>query len=92
MLTIVFDNPSKEEALKMRDMMCTSLVGVPGFIENDIIVNTQDIDKDTKKPLNEDGELVCVEPETGKEYKHCVRLIINSTNQKDDVQDVVIFA
>lgn len=41
MLTLIFENASKEKALKLRDDLCESLVGIPGFIDNEIIVNTQ---------------------------------------------------
>ena len=46
-LTIVFDHETKEKALKLRDDLCNALVGIPGFINNEIVVNTQDIDKET---------------------------------------------
>ena len=90
MLTFAISSESKEKALKLRDVLNTSLVGIPAFIENDIIVNTQDLDAKTKVPLNEDGDLKCFDPATGKEYKHCVRLIISSSNQKENRNDATI--
>ena len=58
MLTLVFESASKEKALKLRDFLCEALVGIPGFINNEIVVNTQDFDDITKQPLNEEGDLV----------------------------------
>ena len=52
MLTLVFESASKEKALKLRDFLCEALVGIPGFINNEIVVNTQDFDDITKQPLN----------------------------------------
>ena len=60
-LTIVFDHETKEKALKLRDDLCNALVGIPGFVNNEIIVNTQDIDKETLQPLNEEGDMVVVD-------------------------------
>lgn len=35
MLKLLFENDSKEEALKMRDMICKALKDVPGFNTNE---------------------------------------------------------
>ena len=40
MLTFVFGNKSKEDAFAMRDLFCSALVGIPGFIENEIMVSS----------------------------------------------------
>ena len=40
MLTFVFGNLTKSNALAMRDVFCSSLVGIPGFIENEIMVSS----------------------------------------------------
>lgn len=90
MLTIVFDHDSKEEALSFRDKLCSALVGVPGFVNNDIIVNTQDIDKESLQPLNEEGNLVVTDKD-GIKYEHCVRLVINSPEQPKDALEYELF-
>ena len=50
MLKLLFENESQEEALKMRDIICNSLKGIPGFINNDIMVCSQSFDPNTNKP------------------------------------------
>lgn len=89
MLTLVFENDTKEQALKLRDFLCEALVGIPGFIDNEIVVNTQDIDNNTKEPLNEEGDLVVIDDD-GEEHKHCVRLMIDSDKQPKEVTNHII--
>ena len=89
MLTLVFENASKEKALKLRDFLCEALVGIPGFINNEIVVNTQDLDNDTKEPLNEEGDLVVID-EDGEKHEHCVRLMIASDKQSKEVTDHIM--
>lgn len=89
-LTIVFDHETKEKALKLRDDLCNALVGIPGFVNNEIIVNTQDIDKETLQPLNEEGNMVIVDKD-GEKHEHCVRLIINSDKQSHEIPNRIIF-
>ena len=89
-LTIVFDHETKEKALKMRDDLCNALVGIPGFVNNEIIVNTQDIDKETLQPLNEEGDMVVVDKD-GEKHEHCVRLIINSDKQLREIPNKIMF-
>ena len=89
MLTLIFENTSKEHALKLRDFLCEALVGIPGFIDNEIVVNTQDVDERTKLPLNEDGDLVVID-EDGERHEHCVRLMIASDNQPEEVTDHIM--
>lgn len=89
MLTLIFENSSQEEALKLRDFLCEALVGIPGFIDNDIVVNTQDLDSITKEPLNEEGDLVTVDDD-GIKHEHCIRLIISSDNQPEEVTNHII--
>lgn len=90
MLTLIFENASKEKALKLRDDLCESLVGIPGFIDNEIIINTYDLDNNTKEPLNEEGELIVIDND-GETHKHCVRLMIDSDNQPDGVVNHTMF-
>lgn len=90
MLTLIFENASKEKALKLRDDLCESLVGIPGFIDNEIIVNTQDLDNNTKEPLNEEGDLIVIDDD-GEMHEHCVRLMIDSDNQPDGVVNHTMF-
>ena len=89
-LTIVFGHETKEEALRLRDELCNALVGIPGFINNEIIVNTQDIDKETLQPLNEEGDMVVVDKD-GEKYEHCVRLIIDSDKQSREIPNKIMF-
>lgn len=89
MLTLVFENTSKEKALKLRDFLCEALVGIPGFIDNEIIVNTQDLDSNTKEPLNEEGDLVVIDDD-GEKHEHCVRLMIDSDKQPKEVTNHII--
>ena len=89
-LTIVFDHETKEKALKLRDELCNALVGIPGFVNNEIIVNTQDIDKETLQPLNEEGDMVVVDKD-GEKHEHCVRLIIDSDKQSREIPNRIIF-
>lgn len=90
MLTIVIENESKEAALKLRDDLCSALVGIPGFKNNEIVVNLQDIDKKTMLPMNEEGDLVVVD-EDGDEYEHCVRLMIDSPEQPKEIPEKLLF-
>ena len=89
-LTIVFDHETKEKALKLRDDLCNALVGIPGFINNEIIVNTQDIDKETLQPLNGEGDMVVVDKD-GEKHEHCVRLIIDSDKQSHEIPNRIMF-
>ena len=89
-LTIVFDHETKEKALKLRDDLCNALVGIPGFVNNEIIVNTQDIDKETLQPLNEEGDMVVVDKDN-KKHEHCVNLIIDSDKQSHEIPNRIIF-
>ena len=89
-LTIVFEHGTKEEALKLRDDLCNALVGIPGFVNNEIIVNTQDIDKETLQPLNEEGDMVVVDKD-GEKHEHCVRLIIDSDKQSHEIPNRIVF-
>ena len=89
-LTIVFDHETKEIALKLRDDLCNALVGIPGFVNNEIIVNTQDIDKETLQPLNEEGNMVIVDKD-GEKHEHCVRLIIDSDEQSHEIPNRIVF-
>lgn len=89
-LTIVFDHETKEKALKLRDDLCNALVGIPGFVNNEIIVNTQDIDKETLQPLNEEGDMVVVDKDDEK-HEHCVKLIIDSDKQSHEIPNRTMF-
>ena len=89
MLTLVFESASKEKALKLRDFLCEALVGIPGFINNEIVVNTQDFDDITKQPLNEEGDLVVVD-EDGEKHEHCVKLIVASDEQPAEITDHIM--
>ena len=88
-LTIVFDHKTKEKALKLRDELRNALVGIPGF-NNEIFVNTQDIDKETLQPLNEEGDMVVVDKD-GEKHEHCVRLIIDSDKQSHEIPNRIMF-
>lgn len=90
MLTLVFENASNEKALKLRDHLCEALVGIPGFIDNEIVVNTQDVDNITKEPLNEEGDLIVVDND-GEKHEHCVRLMIASDKQSEKVANYTMF-
>lgn len=81
----------KKKALKLRDDLCESLVGIPGFIDNEIIVNTQDLDYNTKEPLNEEGELIVIDNDGEIHEHYCVRLMIDSDNQPDGVVNRTMF-
>ena len=89
MLTLIFENASKEKALKLRDFLCEALVGIPGFIDNEIVVNTQDLDNVTEEPLNEEGDLIVVDDD-GEKHEHCVRLMISSDKQSEEVTDHIM--
>ena len=79
MLTLIFGNKSKEDALAMRDLFCSSVVGIPGYIDNEILITSQLTKSDGT--MFEDGEseyTVC-----GKTYKHVVMVCLSSDNQPD---------
>ena len=79
MLTLIFGNKSKEDALAMRDLFCSSVKGIPGYIENEILITSQLTKSDGTK--FEDGESeynVC-----GEDYKHVVMVCLSSDNQPD---------
>ena len=75
MLKLLFENKSQEEALKMRDMICNSLKGIPGFINNEIIVCSQSFDPDTNKPSCEDGNMEIITE--GYRLNHVVEIFIS---------------
>lgn len=89
MLQIVFPNESQEQALKLRDQICESLVGVPAYVENDIIVCSQDLDP-SGKPLVDDGNLTFVE--NGIAYEHCVIIAIKCDVGTNDVPFTIIIS
>ena len=76
MVRFVIVNKTKEKALEMRDHVCASLVGIPGFVNNDIVVSSQLVDS-SGNPTSEDGDM-----EWDGE-KHCVLLTLDSPNQSD---------
>ena len=84
MLTLVFSNKSKEDAINLRDLFCSSVKGIPGFIENEILITSQ-----LSKPdgtMYEDGEseyTVC-----GKLYKHVVMVTLASDNQPEETPEI----
>ena len=77
MLRFVIANETKEKALEMRDRVCASLVGNPGFVNNDIVVSSQTLDS-SGNPTCDDGDM-----EWDGE-KHCVLITLDSPNQPDD--------
>ena len=81
MLRIVIVNETKEKALEMRDRVCSSLVGIPGFVNNEIVVSSQALDS-SGNPTCEDGDM-----EWDGE-KHCVLITLGSPNQPDDVPNM----
>jgi hypothetical protein len=89
-LTIVFGHETKEKALKLRDDLCNALVGIPGFVNNEIVVNTQDIDRETMQPLNEECDMVVVDKD-GEKHEHCVKLIIDSDKQSPEIPNRIMF-
>ena len=74
MLRFVIVNETKEKALEMRDRVCSSLVGNPGFVNNDIVVSSQTLDS-SGNPTCDDGDM-----EWDGE-KHCVLITLDSPNQ-----------
>ena len=79
MLTLIFGNKSKEDALAMRDLFRSSVTEIPGFVENEILITSQLVKPDGT--MFEDGESeynVC-----GKDYKHVVKVCLSSNNQPD---------
>ena len=84
MLTLVFGNKSKEDAIALRDLFSTGVKGIPGFIENEILITSQ-----LSKPdgtMHEDGEseyTVC-----GKTYKHVVLIMLSSDNQSEETPEI----
>ena len=84
MLTLVFGNKSKEDALAMRDLFCSGTVGIPGYIENEIQITSQLSKSDGT--MFEDGEseyTVC-----GKTYKHVVMISLASDNQTEETPEI----
>ena len=82
MITFVFENDSKEKALKFRDQMCENLKGIPAYIDNQVMVTS-----DT--PEYEDGEL---EFEfNGHVGKHCILVTISDPKSKDDEELIKFF-
>ena len=84
MLTLIFGNKSKKDALALRDLFCSGVAGIPGYIENEIIITSQ-----LSKPdgtMYEDGEseyTVC-----GKTYKHVVMVSLTSDNQSEETPEI----
>ena len=74
MLRFVIVNETKEKALEMRDRVCSSLVGNPGFVNNNIVVSSQTLDS-SGNPTCDDGDM---EWDGGK---HCVLITLDSPNQ-----------
>lgn len=65
-------------------------MGIPGFVNNEIVVNTQDIDRETMQPLNEEGDMVVVDKD-GEKHEHCVKLIIDSDKQSPEIPNRIMF-
>lgn len=80
MLTLIFGNKSKEDALAMRDLFYSSVVGIPGYIENEIQIGSQ-LTKSDDGTLFEDGESEY--NVNGKIYKHVVMVRLFSYNQPE---------
>ena len=84
MLTLIFGNKSKEDALALRDLFCSGVVGIPGYIENEIIITSQLCKSDGT--MYEDGEseyTIC-----GKTYKHVVMVSLTSDNQSEETPEI----
>ena len=87
MLKLLFENESQEEALKMRDMICNSLKGIPGFINNEITVCSQSFDLDTNKPSCEDGNMEIVDE--GYRLQHVVEIFISGGENDSGVTHTI---
>lgn len=83
MLTLIFGNKSKEDALAMRDLFCSSAKGIPGYIENEILITSQLTKSDGT--TFEDGESEYTV--RGKIYKHVVMVCLASGNQPDETPE-----
>lgn len=83
MVEFVISTKSQEEALSLRDKLCKSLVGIPGFINNEIIVCSQSVNE-KGEPLCEDGNLVI------GDKNHCVCVTLASKNQRIDTPQIAI--
>ena len=81
MVTFVFENDSKEKALKFRDQMHEHLKGIPAYIDNQVILTSG-------TPKYEDGEME-VEYD-GHVGKHCIMVTISDPNSKD-TKDLINF-
>lgn len=86
MLTFVFGNKSKEDALAMRDLFCSALVGIPGFIENEIMVSS--VIHDDEGNEYPDGEGI-YKYDDDTIYEHVVMVTLQSDNQQEGTPDFV---
>lgn len=87
MLKLLFENDSQEEALKMRDMICNSLKGIQGFINNEIAVCSQSFDPDTDTPSCEDGNMEIVSE--GYKLQHVVEIFISGGENDSGVTHTI---
>lgn len=82
MVTFVFENDSKEKALKFRDQMHENLKGIPAYIDNHVMLTSG-------TPEYEDGEM---EFEHGGHVgKHCILLTISDPKSKDTEELIRFF-
>lgn len=81
MVTFVFENDSKEKALKFRDQMHENLKGIPAYIDNQVILTSG-------TPKYEDGEMEF--EYNGHVGKHCIMVTISDPNSKD-TEDLINF-
>ena len=87
MLTFVFGNKSKEDAFAMRDLFCSALVGIPGFIENEIMVSSVIYDDKGNEYPDGEGIYKCGD---GVIYEHAVMVTLQSDNQPEETPDFVL--
>ncbi len=85
MLTFVFGNKSKEDAFAMRDLFSSALVGIPGFIENEIMVSSIIHDNEGNEYPDGEGIYDC----DGVIYNHVVMVTLQSDNQPNGTPEFV---
>ena len=83
MLKLLFENDSQEEALKMRDMICKALKGVPGFNTDEILVQSNYIDGKE----SEDGNMEIISE--GYRLQHVVEIVISGGENDSDVTHTI---
>ena len=82
MVTFVFENDSKQKALKFRDQLHENLKGIPAYIDNQVTLTSGTPEYDDDFIEFEFDALV---------RKHCILLTISDPKSEDTEEELIRF-